>query len=133
MGDKQVRLGSQNFAAAPPAGAPAHKDHSHEHPKDHSKEHSAEHATEHPKIKVEKINAGDFIEMEYTGRVRDDDSVFDTTDEKAAKGAGIHNPRMEYGPLVICVGEGNMLHGLEEALSAELLSALSIALTLKQY
>ena len=119
MGDKQVKLGSQNFAAAPPAGASAHKEQSHEHPQDHSHEHSAEHPKEHPKAKVEKINAHDFIEIEYTGRVKDDDSVFDTTDEKTAKDAGIRNPRMEYGPLVICVGEGNVLHGLEAALEGK--------------
>ncbi len=61
-----------------------------------------------------KIKKGDFVEVEYTGTVKEDNIVFDTTDEKIAKENDIHSPKMEYGPIVVCLGEGQLLKGLEE-------------------
>lgn len=58
----------------------------------------------------------DFIEIEYTGILRKNDIVFDTTDEKLAKESGIYNPRMKYGPMIICIGEGHILKGLDKSL-----------------
>lgn len=58
----------------------------------------------------------DFVEIEYTGILKKNGVVFDTTDEKIAKEAGIHNPRMKYGPMVICIGEGHLLKGIDNRL-----------------
>ncbi|MBD3248803.1 hypothetical protein GF336_02045 [Candidatus Woesearchaeota archaeon] len=58
----------------------------------------------------------DFVELEYTGRIKDNDLVFDTTDEKLAKETGLHQEGMEYGPVTVCIGEGQILPGLEEEL-----------------
>ncbi len=58
----------------------------------------------------------DFIEVEYTGRLKGDDLVFDTTDEKTAKDAGIHSPQTTYGPVIVCLGQGHLLRGLEKGL-----------------
>lgn len=57
------------------------------------------------------IKKGNFIEMEYTGYV--DDNVFDTTDAKIAKENNMYNEKMEYGPIVVCVGQHQILKGIE--------------------
>lgn len=67
-----------------------------------------------------KISKKDFIEVEYTGRLKEEENlVFDTTDEKLAKETGLHNPNMKYGPAVVCVGEGQLLPGLEEEIEGK--------------
>ncbi len=62
------------------------------------------------------IKKQDFVELEYTGLLKENEVVFDTTDEKLAKDKGLHNPQMSYGPLVIVVGEGNVIKGFDNDL-----------------
>ncbi len=59
------------------------------------------------------IKQGDFIEVNYTGKLKEDNAIFDTTDEKLAKEANIHSENIAYGPVIICVGKGQILKGLE--------------------
>lgn len=59
---------------------------------------------------------GDFINVEFTGRVKGTDEVFDTTNEEMAKSVGIHNPKTNYGHIPIIIGAGQTIPGLEEAL-----------------
>jgi FKBP-type peptidyl-prolyl cis-trans isomerase SlyD len=61
-----------------------------------------------------QLKKGDFIEVEYTGTIKDSGIVFDTTDEKLAKESGIHSPQMTYGPILVCLGEGHLISGLDE-------------------
>ncbi|MBS3101409.1 peptidylprolyl isomerase [Candidatus Woesearchaeota archaeon] len=56
----------------------------------------------------------DFVEIEYTGRIKEDNAVFDTTEEKVAKENGVYDKHADYFPAVICVGESHVLKGLEE-------------------
>ncbi|MDP3989821.1 MAG: peptidylprolyl isomerase [archaeon] len=70
---------------------------------------------------VEIIKKHDFIELEYTGKLNDG-TVFDTTSEKVAKDNHFHNPKMSFGPVIICVGENQVLPGLDEALIEKELS-----------
>jgi len=70
--------------------------------------------TKEPK-KSEKIKIGDFIEIDYTGKLKDDGSVFDTTKKSVAESNGL-NKAADYKPAVICVGEGFILSALEEGL-----------------
>ena len=63
-----------------------------------------------------KLNEKDFIEIEYTGIIKEDNVVFDTTDENLAKEEGIYSSRMIYGPVTICIGEGHVLKGLDKEL-----------------
>jgi FKBP-type peptidyl-prolyl cis-trans isomerase 2 len=58
------------------------------------------------------IKANDFVEIEYTGRLKEDNIIFDTTDEKTAKEHEL--PRSNYGPVVVIIGQGQLLKGLEE-------------------
>jgi len=62
---------------------------------------------------TEKIKAGDFIELDYTARIKDTDMVFDTTVESDAKKHGIHAKDIKYKPLIIKVGQGQLVHGLD--------------------
>ncbi len=62
------------------------------------------------------IKEKDFVEVEYTGKITEDNHIFDTTDEKIAKENDIYNPSMTYGPLGICIGEGALIKGLEDQL-----------------
>lgn len=60
------------------------------------------------------ITEGDYIRLEYTGSV--DDIVFDTTSAEQAKEAGIETPSATYGPILVRVGSGHVIRGLDEAL-----------------
>lgn len=59
------------------------------------------------------IKKGHFIEISYTGIIKEGNLVFDTTDEKIAKENNIFNPKAEYGPVVICVGQGQLIKGFD--------------------
>lgn len=62
------------------------------------------------------IKKGDFVELDYTGRIKNDKVVFDTTIEQVARDNGIHNPRFKYKPVIVCIGEGHLVKGLDDAL-----------------
>ncbi|MBW3016816.1 peptidylprolyl isomerase [Candidatus Woesearchaeota archaeon] len=61
---------------------------------------------------AEIIKKGDFIQLEYTGLA--EGRVFDTTNEKLAKEAGLYREGVPYGHVTICVGQANVLPGLDE-------------------
>ncbi len=56
----------------------------------------------------------DYVEIEYTGRTKDDNSVFDTTSEKVARENNLYDEHSKYRSLVICLGGSHLLKGLEE-------------------
>lgn len=66
-----------------------------------------------------KIKKLDFVEIEYTGKVKETGEVFDTTNLEEAKKGEIFNPKVVYGPIVICVGEGQLLKGLDDAIEGK--------------
>lgn len=66
-----------------------------------------------------KLQKGDFVEIEYTGRLKDSNEVFDTTDEAVAKSNNLHNPKIKYGPLIICIGQRDVLKGLDDQLEGK--------------
>ena len=66
-----------------------------------------------------KVKKGDFIELEYTGRIKLGDKLFDTSDEEIAKTNNIHNPNIKYGPIIVCIGEKNVLKGLDKDLDGK--------------
>ncbi len=59
---------------------------------------------------------GDFVNLEFTGRIKDTNEIFDTTSEESAKQAGIFNEKTSYGPIVIIIGANQVIPGLEDAL-----------------
>jgi FKBP-type peptidyl-prolyl cis-trans isomerase 2 len=59
---------------------------------------------------------GDFIEIEYVGKIKDTGEIFDLTDEKLAKENGIYNEKIKYKPAKIIIGEKFVIKGLDELL-----------------
>ncbi len=62
------------------------------------------------------IKKGTFIEINYTGRIKETKKIFDTTSEEIAKIENIFNKNIKYSPIIICVGENQIIHGLDEEL-----------------
>lgn len=62
------------------------------------------------------LKKGDFIEVEYTGKLKKNGQVFDTTDGELAKKESISNPNMTYGPIIVCLGENHLIIGIDEQL-----------------
>jgi len=75
-----------------------------------------------------KLKKHDFIEIEYTGRIKDGD-VFDTTDEKTAKESGLNTENARFGPVVICLGENHVLPGIENKIIGSDLGNFKVDLT----
>lgn len=67
---------------------------------------------------MEKIKKHDFIEIEYTGIVKESNLVFDTTDNKIAKENNLHS-HDNYSPVIICVGEEQVLKGIDKNLEGK--------------
>lgn len=62
------------------------------------------------------LKENDFIELSYTGKLKENGFVFDTTDKALAEQHGIHNPQAQYDPVIVCLGNGHLLQGLDKAL-----------------
>ncbi|MBI2655585.1 FKBP-type peptidyl-prolyl cis-trans isomerase [Candidatus Woesearchaeota archaeon] len=62
------------------------------------------------------IKKHDFVEIEYTARTKEDNAVFDTTQEAVAKKEGVYNKNNDYSPLIISLGENTILKALDEQL-----------------
>jgi len=61
-----------------------------------------------------KIQEKDFVELEFTART-EEGKVFDTTSKKEAEKAGLPADAT-YGSVKICVGEGQLLRGVDKQL-----------------
>jgi len=63
------------------------------------------------------IEEGQFIELDYTARITENDEIFDTTYEDVAEETGLKQTKdHDFEPLTVCVGEGHIITGLEEGL-----------------
>ncbi len=63
-------------------------------------------------VTVEVIKEGDYVLVNYTGRL-EDGTVFDTSVEDVAIEAGTHNPGRAYQPIGFTVGAGQMIEGFD--------------------
>ncbi|MBI4439233.1 peptidylprolyl isomerase [Candidatus Woesearchaeota archaeon] len=61
-----------------------------------------------------EIKQGDFVAIDYTGRIKETGMVFDTTVAEVARSSGMDEG--QYGEVVVCIGEGQMLKGIEKEL-----------------
>ncbi len=71
---------------------------------------------------MERVSKKDFIEIEYTGRIKDSNAVFDTTDGKVARENALEAHK-EFGPLIVCVGENQVLKGVDNSLEGREIGA----------
>ncbi|MDP6641908.1 MAG: FKBP-type peptidyl-prolyl cis-trans isomerase [Candidatus Nanoarchaeia archaeon] len=63
-----------------------------------------------------KVKKGDFIELDFIAKVKEDNKIFDLTDEKVAKENNIYDEKYEYKPLILCIGNGDVVKGLDKEL-----------------
>ncbi|WMW22543.1 peptidylprolyl isomerase [Methanolobus mangrovi] len=62
----------------------------------------------------QKVEAGDYISVNYTGSL-EDGTVFDTSIEEIAIEENIYNPYRNYEPLPFVAGAGQMIKGFDDA------------------
>jgi len=63
------------------------------------------------------LEKGSLILVDYTGKVKDTNDIFDTTREEEAKKTSFYDPTHKYEAKIVSVGESWVLKGLDEALS----------------
>jgi len=59
---------------------------------------------------------GDFIKIDFIGKVEGTGKVFDFTQEKIAKEEGIHDPKKKYEPVLVVIGANMVIPGVEKEL-----------------
>ncbi len=64
-----------------------------------------------------KPQAGDLVRITFVGVLDTDKSIFESTDERVARSAGIYSQQMLYGPRLALLGRGFMIPGLDEGIS----------------
>ncbi len=58
---------------------------------------------------------GDFVEISYTAKIAEDGTIFDTTDKSVAEQEQLPQTKA----VILCVGKGRMMKGLEEQLAGK--------------
>jgi len=62
------------------------------------------------------MKKGDFVEIEYVGRIKLTGEIFDLTSEELAKKEGIYNPKHAYGPALVIIGSNMVIPGVMKEL-----------------
>jgi len=63
-----------------------------------------------------QIAKGDFIKINYVGKIKESKLVFDTTYEDVAKKNNIYSEKVKFKPLPIVVGASHVIKGIDETL-----------------
>lgn len=62
------------------------------------------------------LGSGDFVRINYTGKIKESGSVFDTTIEKVAKESGAYDEKIKFKAAPMVIGAGHAIKGLDESL-----------------
>ena len=62
------------------------------------------------------VDNGDFVRVNFTGKVKDTDEVFATTYDEVAQEVGLFDENKTYKPIPIVVGGNHLLPAIEEAI-----------------
>ena len=90
------------------------------------------HRRENHKMTIKK---GEFIQIDYTGKIQETGDIFDTTIQQVAEDAGLlhkhgpndnHDHSDQYSPITVCVGEKQLLPGLDEEIEGKELGKYTI-------
>ncbi|MEK6964538.1 MAG: peptidylprolyl isomerase [Nanoarchaeota archaeon] len=65
------------------------------------------------------IKKGDFVQLDYTGLLTETQKAFDTTLEKVAQEKKLYNPKVNYKPVTVIIGEGQLVSGLDKNLEGK--------------
>jgi len=60
------------------------------------------------------MNTGDFVYVDYVGRVKDTGEIFDITKEDVAKKENLYRENFKYGPVAVIIDSDLILPGLNE-------------------
>ena len=60
------------------------------------------------------IKKGDFIEIDFVGRMKDSGAIFDLTKKDVAEKEKIANKSADYSPRIVCVGNQDVVKGLDD-------------------
>jgi FKBP-type peptidyl-prolyl cis-trans isomerase SlyD len=63
-----------------------------------------------------KMKDGDFVYIDYVGKVKDSGEIFDITNEQTARKEDVWKEAFKYGPVPVVVGADFVLPGLNDAL-----------------
>ncbi|MDD5254323.1 MAG: FKBP-type peptidyl-prolyl cis-trans isomerase [Candidatus Nanoarchaeia archaeon] len=66
-----------------------------------------------------KTKKGDFIELDFVGRIKETNEIFDLTSESIAKKENIFRKGFNYRPWIVCIGEGDVIKGLDKELEGK--------------
>jgi FKBP-type peptidyl-prolyl cis-trans isomerase 2 len=64
------------------------------------------------------IKNGDFVELDFVGRIKSTGQIFDLTVEDVAKKEGIADDR-SFEPMIACVGSGHLIQGFDEQITGK--------------
>lgn len=59
---------------------------------------------------------GDFLKIDFVGRVEGTKQIFDFTPEEVAKKENLHNPKHVYAPALVVIGSNMVIPGVEKHL-----------------
>lgn len=59
---------------------------------------------------------GDIVRIDYKAYIADIDRLYDTTEEKAAKDAGLYNEKYKYAPMPYIIGSNKLFKPLDAAI-----------------
>ena len=62
------------------------------------------------------MNRGNFIELDFIGRIKVSNEIFDLTSEEEARKNNIYNENYKYGSVIICIGQGQILKYIDDFL-----------------
>ncbi|MFH1638538.1 MAG: peptidylprolyl isomerase [Candidatus Woesearchaeota archaeon] len=65
------------------------------------------------------VKKGDFIEIIFVGKIKETGQIFDLNDMEEAKKNNIYDPKQKYEPVIVCVGKGDVVKGLDYALEGK--------------
>jgi FKBP-type peptidyl-prolyl cis-trans isomerase 2 len=62
------------------------------------------------------IKEGDFVNLDYVGKIKESGEIFDVTSEEFAKKYNVFDEKVKYKPVVTIVGEKFLIKGVEDSL-----------------
>ncbi len=74
----------------------------------------------------------DFLELDFTAKVADTGIIFDLTEADVAKQHNLHDEKMTYKPIKICLGEHHVVQGLEHFLEGKELGNYTTTITTEE-
>ena len=63
------------------------------------------------------MEKNDFVKIDYIGRIKGTDEIFDLTKEDIAKEKGVFKEGQKYGPVTVVIGAGHLVKGLDDKMA----------------